>query len=108
MKLKFWEKEDDSLDSLTASEPKDSLTNDFGGPGLPSSADSLGSSPTQEIKPKFGEYSGLERPNMQAQETAKNYSKEDLLEAKIDAVKSKMEIIDHKIDIIITKLKNVY
>ena len=107
MKLKFWEKEDDSLDSLTT-ESKDSLTSDFGGPGLPSSADTLGSTPAREIQPKFGEYSGLEKTTVPTQENAKSYSKEDLLEAKIDAVKSKMEIIDHKLDIIITKLKNVY
>ena len=68
----------------------------------------LALSSSESIQISIGEYSGLEKTSMPTQENAKSYSKEDLLEAKIDAVKSKIEIIDHKLDIIITKLKNVY
>ena len=74
MKLKFWKKEEEKVDDLTKG---DAITKDFGGPGIPSSTDSAGAV-TEEIKPRFDEFS--DKPGFQApQGEAKTYSKEDLM-----------------------------
>lgn len=102
MKIKFWKKEDE--DESSQSSFNDDLTKDFGGPSLPEA--SIQQAPERDIVPKFDEYSGVSKPNFQ--EPARTYSKDDLIEAKIEAVKSKIEIIDHKLDLVISKLKDAY
>jgi hypothetical protein len=110
MKLKFWKKdEEETTDTLTDTGSglgkDDALTKNFGGPGIPSSTDTPSATP--EIKPRFDDFS-TPMGRTQSAEPGKPYGKEDLLEAKIDSIKSKMEILDHKLDTIITQLKNVY
>ena len=105
MKIAFWKKEEENEDDFLSktSDNNDDLTSNFGGPELeePSALSSA-----EDFKPKFDDYSGIQKPNVE--QSQKNYSKEDLIEAKLDAVKNKMEIIDHKLDIIISRLKDVY
>ena len=102
MKIKFWKKEEEETPEL-----KDDLTKDFGGPGLSEPAELEHPLAREaEIRPRFDEYSGTSKPSFQ--EPARTYSKEDLLEAKMDAIKSKIEIIDHKLDLIISRLKDAY
>ncbi len=102
MKMKFWEKEEEDDEPLD--DVRDPMTKDFGGPGLPKSQPEATREP--EISESFA--SPYQQPKNQFDEQRRDNSKEELIEAKLDAVKSKVEILDHKLDKILERLKDVY